>query len=714
MMHSTTDRGSVHAHAGRRSDPNRGHRHEGHDPGRRSGSRLLTATVLATVAVTLTALVPARADAAPTSIAVTSRVSVRTDGSQLPTNSDTVDINIDDLVSISGNGRYVAFSTNGSMQADDIDAGFDVYLRDRVAGTTTRVSLTDADGPLTGTGPSNGAHVCGMSDDARYIGFWASASNLPGGLGGQIYLRDRAAKTTELVSASTAGTIAGSVSNGGIDPSQPCPISTNGRYIAFTSQANNLVAGDGNSATDVFRRDRTATETVLVSVDSSEVGVAAASTWPAMTNDGNQIAFESGASTLAPNDTNAKTDIFVRRASQGDTFRLSVSSTSVQADGESHHPALSGDGQIVAYSSTAQNLVDDDDSTSADIFVRNRTTGNVELVSKSSNGTQSATDDRYPSLSDDGRYVGFSSNAPSLYPLDANGNYDAFRHDRTTHATDLISRTATTNFTGNHYSGLGASISDDGTAAAFISASSDLVRNDTDGHWDVFVRDFKTELTPFASAESFAKQQFADFQGREPTSAELAEWKTKVLHGELSPDGAIDALAHGTTWAGKRAPLTRLYWAFFLRTPDLGGMDYWVGRLKAGRSLASVAKQFAASSEFQTKYGSKTNEQFVTLIYQNIFERNPDAAGLAFWTKRLDDKTKTRGDVMVNFSESGEGKRVLAPQTDVVVIWLGMMRTMPSSALFTASVANLKAGTPPETFAESVRNQPEYAARVTS
>ena len=654
---------------------------------------------------------PTPASAAVTSIPVTSRVSVRTDGSQLPTNSDTVDINIDDLVALSGNGRYVAFSTNGSLQADDTDAGFDVYLRDRVAGTTTRVSLTDADKPLTGTGPTSGARLCGMSDDARYIGFWASASNLPGGIGGQIYLRDRTAKTTELVSASTAETISGSVSNGGIDPTQPCPISTNGRYVAFTSQAGNLVAGDPNSATDVFRRDRTATETVLVSVDSSEVGATSASTWPAMTNDGSQIAFESGASTLAPNDTNAKTDIFIRRVALGDTFRLSLSSASGQADGDSHHPALSGDGQIIAYSSTAQNLVDDDDSTSADVFVRNRTTGDVALVSRSSNGTQSDVDDRYPSLSNDGRYVGFSSKSAVLYPLDANNNYDAFRHDRTTQATDLISRTATSNFTGNHYSGLGASISDDGTAAAFISASSDLVRNDTDGHWDVFVRDFTTELTPFGSASTFAAQQFADFEGRQPSSAELAEWNTKVLHGELSPDGAIDALAHGTTWAGKRAPLTRLYWAFFLRTPDLSGMNYWVGRLKAGRSLASVAKQFAASSEFQTKYGSKTNPQFVTLIYQNIFERDPDPEGLAYWTKRLDNKTKTRGDVMTNFSESSEGKRVLAPQTDVVLIWLGMMRTMPTNTLFTVSVANLKAGTPPETFAESIRNQPAYADR---
>lgn len=654
------------------------------------------------------------AGAATTAIAVTSRVSVRTDGSQLPTNSDTVDVNIDELVAMDQTGRFVAFSTNGSLQPDDTDLGFDVYVRDRVAGTTTRVSVTDADTPFTGVGAGGGSHLCGLSDDARYVGFWASAANIPGGLGGQLYVRDRAAGTTEIVSVSSAETISGSIANGAIDPTQPCPISTNGRYVAFTSLANNLVPGDTNSTTDVFRRDRTTTETVRASVDSSGVQASLASTWPAMTDDGSEVVFESESATLVPNDTNAEADVFLRRFSSGLTARFSVTSGSAQAEGSSHHPAISGDGQVIAYSSTAQNLVADDDSAGADIFVRNRITGDVELVSKSSNGTQSAGDDRYPSLSDDGRYVVFSSSSNQLYPLDANDNYDAFRHDRTTHATDLISRTATTSYTGNHYSGLGASIAADGSAAAFISAASNLVRNDTDDHWDVFVRDFKTELTPFSSAEAFAKQQFTDFVGRPPTAAELAEWKTRVLHGELSPDGAIDALAHSTAWAGKRAPLTRLYWAFFLRTPDLGGMNYWVGRLAAGKSLASVAKQFAASSEFQNKYGSKTNQQFVTLIYQNIFERDPDVGGLAYWTARLDTAAKTRGDVMVAFSESSEGKRVLAPQTDVVLIWLGMMRTMPSGSLFTVSVANLASGTPPETFAESVRNQPAYAARVTT
>ena len=200
-----------------------------------------------------------------------------------------------------------------------------------------------------------------------------------------------------------------------------------------------------------------------------------------------------------------------------------------------------------------------------------------------------------------------------------------------------------------------------------------------------------------------------------PTRAagELATWKDRFTWGERSPDELVDDLAHASTWAGKRAPLTRLYWAFFHRVPDTGGMAFWTGQLTGGKTLAQIAKAFSGSSEFQNTYGSLSNQAFVTLIYQNIFQRNPDPGGLAYWTGRLDAKAKTRGDVMVAFSESSEGKRVLAPQVDTVLLFLGLWAKMPTQNELLEGADLLQAGEPPERIAWYARHYAPYASRVT-
>lgn len=159
--------------------------------------------------------------------------------------------------------------------------------------------------------------------------------------------------------------------------------------------------------------------------------------------------------------------------------------------------------------------------------------------------------------------------------------------------------------------------------------------------------------------------------------------------------------------------MTRLYWSFFLRVPDKGGLDYWVGRYAAGASLAKIAATFSQSSEFQNTYGALSNSAFVTLIYQNIFGRDPDAGGLAYWTAKLDSGAKTRGDVMVSFSESSEGRRVLAPPVDLVLVHLGMLRVMPADPTFTSWRKALEAGTLViEQYARLVRGSTPYDNRI--
>ncbi|MCU1455706.1 MAG: hypothetical protein JWN46_3852 [Acidimicrobiales bacterium] len=112
-----------------------------------------------------------------------------------------------------------------------------------------------------------------------------------------------------------------------------------------------------------------------------------------------------------------------------------------------------------------------------------------------------------------------------------------------------------------------------------------------------------------------------------------------MLDGEWTPERLVMGLAHGFNYSHLRAPLVRLYWAFFLRVPDLGGMDYWLGRLSAGTSLPGIASELAKSPEFQSTYGSLSNKAFVKLVYKNVLARDADPAGLAFWTS---SSTSTR------------------------------------------------------------------------
>ena len=663
---------------------------------------LMTAVALIPLVASLMSPV-SDAGAIITSYAVTSRVSVSTAGAQAAAGHDT-----DGRVLVDGSGRYVFFSTSAPLEADDTNDAFDVYVRDRLASTTTRVSVTDAGKQITGH-----SHMCGISHDGRFVGFTSTGSNMPGGATGQMELRDRLTRHTTVVSLSSGGAEAGAGEKGTIDPTQPCGISADGRYVAFASTATNLVANDTNHASDVFRRDRTAGITIRVSESTAGVQGNSVSDWPSMTDDGVEVAFESAANSLVTGDTNGTFDVFVHNTDGAVTTRVSVTNGGAESfGGDATEPQISGNGWDVVFRSAANDLTADDTESTADIFVRELFANTTELESVSSNGTQSNGDNENPSISDDGHFVTFSSHATDLYPIDANANFDAFRRDRQLDRTDLISRTASST-TGNSYSGVGATVSDDGTVAAFTSASTDLVRNDTNAMWDAFARDFATEIAPFGSFDALITQQIKDFLGRSPIASELTEWHARLLNGEFTPDGTILALANSYPWSINRGPLTRLYWAFFLRVPDLGGLNYWLGRLNSGTPLAGAAAQFAGSSEFVNTYGSLSNSAFVTKIYQHVFNRNPDAGGLAYWTGKLDAHALTRGDVMVGFSESSEGKRVLEPPVDIVLVYLGMTRAMPTQSGVQSLITFMANGGAIEQVIEGVRLSSPYAARVT-
>ncbi|MCC7542833.1 MAG: PD40 domain-containing protein [Deltaproteobacteria bacterium] len=289
-----------------------------------------------------------------------------------------------------------------------------------------------------------------------------------------------------------------------VDPnlfSTESSIAGNGRYVAFVSGATNLVPDDTNSCDDIFVRDRTLGTTTRVSVGSDGAQGNSTSAGTSISADGRYVAFTSGASNLVPGDTNGGDDVFVRDLQLGATTRVSVQTGGVQAGAGSLHPAISADGRYVTFDSTATDLVGGDTSVRTDVFVHDRLTSTTTRVSVSSSAVESNGVNAYPAISGDGRFVAFYSTASNLVVGDDNGRVDTFVHDRVTGTTERVSLT-TAGLQGDQDS-YTASLSADGRFVVFHSEASNLVSGDGNGVRDVFLRDRLLGTTERISVDSF-------------------------------------------------------------------------------------------------------------------------------------------------------------------------------------------------------------------
>ena len=282
-----------------------------------------------------------------------------------------------DQPALSGDGRYLAFRTNAALVATDTNQFADVYVLDRRSGATELVSVATSGRP----GARGDSGEPAISSDGRRVAFTSAAlflvnASVPAGQT-QVYLRDRSAGTTVLVSAGPGGAA-------GTGSSSHPSISANGSVVAFQSAAADLVPGDTNGALDVFTWTTRGGTVTRVSVSSAGDQGNGASAQPSITGDGSQVAFVSGASNLVPGDTNGSAsltarqggfDIFVHNLSSGRTTRISVGPGPVQADGSSFAPAADGDGGVIAFESDATNLVTGDTNQLRDVFVRIRPSG---------------------------------------------------------------------------------------------------------------------------------------------------------------------------------------------------------------------------------------------------------------------------------------------------------------------------------------------------
>ncbi len=352
-------------------------------------------------------------------------------------------------------------------------------------GDTTRVSVSS-----NGNQGNNISAKPAISADGRYTTFQSDASNLVAGDSNgfsDVFVHDSQTGNTTRVSVSSIGSQA---DNSSFQPD----ISADGRYITFHSAASNLVAGDSNGFSDIFVHDLQNGNTTRVSVDSFGNQSNNHSSDPAISGDGRFVTFYSTASNLVAGDSNGFTDVFVHDRHAGNTTRVSVSSTSNQSNGNSVSPEISADGRYVTFYSEGSNVVVGDSNGFLDVFLHDRQTGETTRVSISNTGSQGNGNSVDPTISDDGRYVTFSSFASNLVAGDTNAIYDVFIHDSQTGTMTRVS-VSSTGIQGNSGSSFPA-ITGDGRYVAHDSGASNLVAGDTNGSTDVFVHQFLPDPPP--------------------------------------------------------------------------------------------------------------------------------------------------------------------------------------------------------------------------
>ncbi|HUV95170.1 MAG TPA: peptidoglycan DD-metalloendopeptidase family protein [Anaerolineae bacterium] len=444
-------------------------------------------TVFVSVSITLLAfLLPVGGmPATAQGTGVTTRISLASDGTQ--GNDTSGFFHAADGVPITPDGRFVAFASKASnLVAGDTNGRIDVFVHDLLTEVTERVSISSA-----GMQGNSDSYQPSISADGHYVAFASISTNLvitDASMNADVFIHDRQTHQTMLVSIAWDGT----QPNG--DSNSPT-ISADGRYVAFFSISSNLVRPSKPYPQDVFVRDLWTGRTEMVSVSTEGQYGNSSSGLPAISADGRYIAFESGATNLVSNDTNGVGDVFVRDRVTGVTERVSIASDGMQGNESSEHPSISADGRVVAFRSRASNLVGGDTNNTWDVFVHDRQTHQTIRVSVASDGMQGNGLSTWPSISPDGRYVGFGSLASNLVSGDANnhcGNgtdncQDVFVHATVAGQTIRVS-IASDGTEGNSSSFL-PSLSTGARYAAFVSYANNLVPGDTNGASDVFVHD---------------------------------------------------------------------------------------------------------------------------------------------------------------------------------------------------------------------------------
>jgi Tol biopolymer transport system component len=383
----------------------------------------------------------------------------------------------------SGEGEFTVLAGLEGVQVNRLplaDLGLAAPPGGGVDGRT--IASTNAAGEV-----GNGASLApNISTDGRFVTFSSSSTNFGANDSAvfDIYLKDLV--TGDITRVSETNGV------GGEAGSFFSAISADGTRVVFDSLADNF-PGDVNFSTDqsdVFLADLTAGSLDFVSIANNRFA-----TMPSISADGTRIAFRATATGRAETDVPAGEDtimerIYVRNLNNDALIEASTSATGEFANASSVFSDFSANGRFVAFDSTADNLLPGEDlNPSYDVFVKDLRTGGIELANTTAEGAQGFGASRMPSISADGRFVAFHSEA-RLVDADFDQANDVYLKDMRSGEIQLVSTNAN-RVKGNGES-LAASVSDDGRFVAFRSAATNLAPGDTNGVHDIFVKDMQT------------------------------------------------------------------------------------------------------------------------------------------------------------------------------------------------------------------------------
>lgn len=379
--------------------------------------------------------------------------------------------------SLSSDGTRVAFSSGSQLHPSDDDAETDAYVKDLITGEVFLASSS-----ATGEkGNARSSHAA-ISADGNRVVFLSGATNLhPSGSTG-LMVKDLA--TGEVFLAAPHG--------------EYPALSSDGDRVAFTTIGVGLDPRDDDETADVYVRDLLTGELFLASTSSDGVKANGdffhGSVGASLSADGTKVAFASGATNLHPDDGDDLFDVYVKDLATGGLALISTSADGVKGDADTFSPSLSADGGIAAFRSYSSSLVPGFSGGFGQIFVKDLATGAIQPASISSSGDRADRGAADPSLSADGTRVAFSSGSTNLDPADADLISDVFVKDLSTGGIELAS-TSSSGIKGNGTS-YQISLGDDGSAVAFRSDATNLDPADGDSGPDIYVKELGGPAPP--------------------------------------------------------------------------------------------------------------------------------------------------------------------------------------------------------------------------
>lgn len=593
---------------------------------------------------------------------------------------------------LSADSRFVAFTSQASNFSEiDGSSNQDIYIKNLHTGQLVWASATAQNSQSNG----DSQHPS-LSANGNLLAFDSLASNLSPidtNNKSDIFLKNLKTGELRLISSNQQGV------QGNGHSSHPL-LSHDGRWLAFESDASNLVANDTNGKRDIFMKDLQTGMIERLNLASNGQQDNGNAHLEAMSANGRILAFSSDGNNLSAGDSNQQTDIFIKNRDKVGVERVSVDSVGRQANGTSHHADLSNDGRLISFSSNASNLIANDGNLSEDIFIKDLQTGAIATVSEMANQAQ-ASDSKLSALSGDGKVVIFHSqksdqtsatllisalpqlsSPPSPTPTPvaqtvvggkqdnifiARNSLDQFL-ELPNQGQDLVRASVNFSLPNNienltleatAQTGNGNALDNRllGNAAAnqlFGAAGNDVLfggaGNDMlDGGAGRDTANYQGPRSQYRIEKTATGFQVRDLQGQDGVDT-----LSNIERIQFADAG----IALDTT--GSAGQAFRIYQAAFNRTPDQGGLGFWMKIMDQGASLTGVAEGFMQSAEFRQMYGQHpSNASLVNKFYENVLHRAPDPGGFNFWLGLLDHKTATPAQVLASFAESAENQAAL-------------------------------------------------------